>query len=147
MIKKVLLALTAIALLASCTTYNSLKSSYDLSLDSDIATVQQMTANQLYGVSDNNLCYAYYHNKPPLVKAEIKRRNLISNDHWQDVEKQHVVKGMSMCAVLAAVGKPAKTITSADVIEMDYSNGLHLIMMKKENDRYYAINVNTIVGH
>ena len=46
---------------------------------------------------------------------EIRRRELIRSEHWKLTESGRLRKGMSRCAVLAAIGAPSKTNPSDDM--------------------------------
>lgn len=62
-------------------------------------------------LEDRRLCNAYYEARNEQnrasYKAEIERRNLISHDEWDVIDKKQVRIGMSVCALRASWG-PAK---------------------------------------
>ncbi|TNF69985.1 MAG: hypothetical protein EP298_01295 [Gammaproteobacteria bacterium] len=146
--KKILFLMMISLTLSACSVYNAVDVNSKLSLDTDqsISNIQTMSSQQLLGVSNNNLCVAYYQNKPPQVKKEIERRGLISEDSastvwtWDDINSRQVKKGMSLCSVLAALGKPNSMTAGNQLLELDYP-GQVIVMMKDQKANTYRVTV------
>ena len=127
-------ALFTLGLIGCSTIYNSISVNSTLGLDNDqsIQSIQTMSQKALYGVSTNNLCVAYYQNHPPLVKKEIERRGLItSSGTWSDIDAGTVSSGMSLCQVLAAMGKPQSLSHGDQFLELNY-NGKTILLNKQQ---------------
>lgn len=54
--------------------------------------------------TDINLCavYGYGWSRADEAKEELVKRHVFTADEWQDIEKQQIKPGMSLCAVFAA---------------------------------------------
>ncbi|MCF6765278.1 hypothetical protein L3V82_05800 [Thiotrichales bacterium 19S3-7] len=145
--RKILFLVIVSVMLSACSVYNAVDVNTKLGLDTDqsISNIQTMSSQQLLGVSNNNLCVAYYQNKPPLIKKEIERRGLISEDSaktvwsWDDINAHEVKKGMSLCSVLAALGKPSSMTAGNQLLELDYP-GQVIVLMKDHKAHTYRVN-------
>ncbi|MCF6767685.1 hypothetical protein L3V86_04820 [Thiotrichales bacterium 19S11-10] len=146
--KKFIFLVLIVTSLASCSVYNAIdvNTKLNLSTDQSISDIQTMSSQQLLGVSNNDLCVAYYQNKPPLIKKEIERRGLITESSvstvwaWDEIEKHEVKKGMSMCAVLASLGKPTSLILGDQFLELHYPMSI-VILIKNDKGNYQVTNI------
>lgn len=123
--------------------YNSIDVNHTLGLDTDssIQNVQTMNANQLYGVSNNNLCVAYYQNQPPLVKDEINRRKLVTSYFdWKNINSHETKPGMNLCGVLASLGKPNSLDSGDQFLELHYDG--KTVVMRKKNGIFEVVDNN-----
>ena len=70
------------------------------------ARIGMMSTEELQSVTDSDLCNAYAVIRADKVKAELKRRNVISANEWALIEQKKICIGMSELGLICSWGYP-----------------------------------------
>jgi len=65
-----------------------------------------MSPEKLSAIDSNGLCKAYYDSPTQNIKAELVKRNALTEKEWSAVAKKNISIGMSETAMLCSWGSP-----------------------------------------
>jgi len=74
-----------------------------------LGCVSAMSPEQLARIDNLALCAAYDDSRAPNVRAELIRRNLLTDEEWTLIDQHKVRRGMSICALYASWGYPMRS--------------------------------------